>query len=94
MWLSALKPARINRLARPGEGTSDSRGARATTNASIHSPMMLTAPVLRPPAMTVKELCPTLPPTGIPPTGPEARLDPPWAKKWRFTSSRVPSVFG
>ena len=73
------KPARISSPARAGIGTSDSSGPRATTKMSIHSPLMTTAQRVRPPAITLNAVCPTLPPTGMPPSRPEATFDPPWA---------------
>ena len=77
--LSDPKPARISSPARAGIGTADSAGPRATTKTSIHSPLRMTAHRVRPPAITLNAVWPTLPPTGMPPTRPEARLDPPWA---------------
>ena len=92
--LSELNPARINSPARAGMGTSESSGPRATTNSSIHRPLRITAQRVRPPAITLNAVCPTLPPTGMPPTTPDARLAPPWAKKSRLTSTAVPSALG
>ncbi len=71
--------------------TADENTARMS---SIHRPAQIAAQRERAPAVTLRAVSPTEPPTGWPPKRPDARLPAPWAMKSRLASAAAPPSLG
>src|SRR4051794_2681236 len=94
LGLMLCNPTRMRRAPRAGVATRPMRVGKPKRKSAREAPAQIAAQRLRAPDMTLRAVSLKEPPTGKPPSAPEAMLAAPWARKSREPRRTEPSGLG